>query len=51
MDAEIEAIMTDGFKAYNFHDGKLGVVHLIYMVHARAKFVLVVKFWIRKNEL
>ena len=38
-DAEIGAIMTDGYNAYNFLDGKLGVDHLICMAHARAKFV------------
>lgn len=38
-DAEIGAIMTDGYNAYNFLDGKSGVDYLICMAHARAKFV------------
>ena len=37
-EAEVRAIMTDGYTAYNFLDGKLGVDHLICMAHAHVKF-------------
>lgn len=37
-EAEVMAIMTDGYTAYNFLDGKLGVDHLICMAHAHVKF-------------
>jgi len=37
-EAEVRAIMTDGYTAYNFLDGKLGVDHLICMAHAYVKF-------------
>lgn len=37
-DAEVRAIMTDGYTAYNFLDGRLGVNHLICMAHAHVKF-------------
>ena len=38
-DAELEAIMTDGYNAYNFLDGQLSIDHLHCMAHARAKFI------------
>lgn len=38
-DAELEAIMTDGYNAYNFLDGKLSIDHLHCMAHSRAKFI------------
>ena len=38
-EAEVKAIMTDGYNAYNFLDGKLSVDHLICMAHAYVKFV------------
>lgn len=38
-EAELKAIMTDGYNAYNFLDGRLEVDHLICMAHARAKFI------------
>lgn len=37
-EAEVMAIMTDGYTAYNFLDGRLGVDHLICMAHAHVKF-------------
>ena len=37
--AELEAIMTDGYNAYNFLDGQLSIDHLHCMAHARAKFI------------
>lgn len=37
-EAEVRAIMTDGYTAYNFLDGELGVDHLICMAHACVKF-------------
>lgn len=37
-EAEVRAIMTDGYTAYNFLDGRLGVDHLICMAHAHVKF-------------
>lgn len=37
-ESEVRAIMTDGYTAYNFLDGKLGVDHLICMAHAHVKF-------------
>lgn len=37
-EAEVMAIMTDGYTAYNFLDGKLGVDHLVCMAHAHVKF-------------
>ena len=38
-DAELEAIMTDGYNAYNFLDGELSIDHLYCMAHSRAKFI------------
>ena len=38
-DAELEAIMTDGYNAYNFLDGQLSIDHLHCMAHFRAKFI------------
>jgi len=37
-EADVRAIMTDGYTAYNFLDGRLGVDHLICMAHAHVKF-------------
>ena len=37
-EAEVRAIMTDGYTAYNFLDGKLCVYHLICMARAYVKF-------------
>ena len=37
-EAEVRAIMTDGYTTYNFLDGRLGVDHLICMAHAHVKF-------------
>ena len=36
-EAEVRAIMTDGYTAYNFLDGRLGVDHLICMAHVKFK--------------
>ena len=38
-EAEIGAIMTDGYTAYNFLDGRLSVDHLICMAHLYSKLV------------
>lgn len=38
-DAELEAIMTDGYNAYNFLDGELSIDHLYCLAHSRAKFI------------
>ena len=37
-EAEVKAIMTDGYNAYNFLDGTLSVDHLLCMAHAFVKF-------------
>lgn len=37
-EVEVRAIITDGYTANNFLDGKLGVDHLICMAHAYVKF-------------
>lgn len=37
-EADVRAIMTDGYTAYNFLDGRLGVDHLICTAHAHVKF-------------
>lgn len=37
-EAEVKAIMTDGYNAYNFLDGMLSVDHLLCMAHAFVKF-------------